>query len=176
MSALREPVPFEVYGAGVYLHGTKAELAVGDPLAPGLESNFETGRVMSYVYFSATLDAAVWGAELASGEGRGRRLHVFVQQLTRDAPAPAGVTAPDHEEASSYPWGIRALRPTHPVPMSLRCCEVACADGRVGNDLHRGDDDRGCEVKKRVPSLDRRHSGSDEDRILRVVVNPGRRV
>ena len=72
MSALREPVPFEVYEAGVYLHGTKAELAVGDLLVPGRESNFETGRVMNYVYFSATLDAAVWGAELASGEGRGR--------------------------------------------------------------------------------------------------------
>ena len=27
---------------------------------------------MNYVYFSATLDAAVWGAELASGEGPGR--------------------------------------------------------------------------------------------------------
>jgi rifampin ADP-ribosylating transferase len=72
MSALREPVPFEVYEAGVYLHGTKAELAVGGLLAPGHESNFETGRVMNHVYFSATLDAAVWGAELASGEGRGR--------------------------------------------------------------------------------------------------------
>ena len=72
MSGLREPVPFEVYEAGVYLHGTKADLAVGDLLAPGRESNFEAGRVMNYVYFSATLDAAVWGAELAGGEGRGR--------------------------------------------------------------------------------------------------------
>jgi rifampin ADP-ribosylating transferase len=72
MNALREPVPFEVYEAGVYLHGTKAELAVGDLLFPGRESNFEAGRVMNYVYFSATLDAAVWGAELAGGEGRGR--------------------------------------------------------------------------------------------------------
>jgi rifampin ADP-ribosylating transferase len=27
---------------------------------------------MNYVYFSATLDAATWGAELASGEGRAR--------------------------------------------------------------------------------------------------------
>ena len=72
MGALREPVPFEVYDAGVYLHGTKAELVVGDLLVPGRESNFETGRMMNYVYFSATLDAAVWGAELASGEGRGR--------------------------------------------------------------------------------------------------------
>jgi rifampin ADP-ribosylating transferase len=72
VSALREPVPFEVYEEGVYLHGTKADLAVGDLLAPGRESNFEAGRVMNYVYFSATLDAAVWGAELASGEGHGR--------------------------------------------------------------------------------------------------------
>ena len=72
MSAFREPVPFEVYDAGVYLHGTKAELAVGDLLVPGRESNFERGRMMNYVYFSATLDAAVWGAELAGGEGRGR--------------------------------------------------------------------------------------------------------
>ncbi|MGZ8740200.1 MAG: NAD(+)--rifampin ADP-ribosyltransferase [Gaiellaceae bacterium] len=72
MSALREPVPFEVYEEGVYLHGTKAELAVGDLLASGRESNFDAGRVMNYVYFSETLDAAVWGAELASGEGPGR--------------------------------------------------------------------------------------------------------
>src|ERR1051326_3056321 len=72
MSAQREPVPFEVYEAGVYLHGTKADLAVGDLLVAGCESNFEAGRVMNYVYFTATLDAAVWGAELASGDGQGR--------------------------------------------------------------------------------------------------------
>jgi rifampin ADP-ribosylating transferase len=72
MGALREPVPFEVYEVGVYLHGTKAALAVGDLLVAGRESNFEADRVMNYVYFTATLDAAVWGAELAGGEGRGR--------------------------------------------------------------------------------------------------------
>ena len=72
VSERREPVPFEVYEPGVYLHGTKADLAVGDLLIPGRESNFEAGRVMNYVYFTATLDAATWGAELASGEGRGR--------------------------------------------------------------------------------------------------------
>ena len=72
MSAPSEPVPFEVYEPGVYLHGTKADLAVGEMLVSGRESNFEAGRVMNYVYFTATLDAAVWGAELASGEGRGR--------------------------------------------------------------------------------------------------------
>jgi rifampin ADP-ribosylating transferase len=58
--------------AGMYLHGTKAELTVGDLLVSGRESNFEAGRVMNYVYFTATLDAAVWGAELAGGDGQGR--------------------------------------------------------------------------------------------------------
>lgn len=72
MNEVVEPVPFEVYQAGVYLHGTKADLAVGEVLVPGRESNFEAGRVMNYVYFTETLDAATWGAELAVGAGRGR--------------------------------------------------------------------------------------------------------
>jgi len=65
-------VPFEVYEPGLYLHGTKADLGVGEMVVSGRESNFEAGRVMNYVYFTATLDAATWGAELASGEGPGR--------------------------------------------------------------------------------------------------------
>jgi rifampin ADP-ribosylating transferase len=72
LSDKREPVPFEVYEPGMYLHGTKANLALGEQLVPGRASNFEEGRVMNYVYFTATLDAATWGAELASGEGPGR--------------------------------------------------------------------------------------------------------
>lgn len=72
MSPAEAPVPFEVFQAGVYLHGTKADLAVGELLVPGRESNFEEGRVMNYVYFTATLDAATWAAELAAGEGCGR--------------------------------------------------------------------------------------------------------
>ncbi|QFG68513.1 NAD(+)--rifampin ADP-ribosyltransferase [Ornithinimicrobium pratense] len=71
-SEAREPVPFEVHEPGVYLHGTKADLCVGDLLAAGRESNFQAGRTMHYVYFTQTLDAATWGAELAAGEGRGR--------------------------------------------------------------------------------------------------------
>jgi rifampin ADP-ribosylating transferase len=72
MSAWGELVPFEVYEPGVYLHGTKADLELGEMLVPGRESNFEEGRVMNHVYFTATLDAAVWGAELAAGQGPGR--------------------------------------------------------------------------------------------------------
>ena len=81
MSATDEPVPFEVHEPGVYLHGTKADLAVGELLVPGRDSNFEDGRVMNHVYFTATLDAATWGAELAAGPGRGR---IYVVEPTGD--------------------------------------------------------------------------------------------
>ncbi|TFD93398.1 NAD(+)--rifampin ADP-ribosyltransferase [Cryobacterium lactosi] len=66
------PIPFEVHESGALFHGTKADLAVGDVLVPGRESNFAAGRIMNHVYLTATLDAATWGAELAAGQGRGR--------------------------------------------------------------------------------------------------------
>ena len=54
-----------------FYHGTKADLAVGDLIEPGFGSNF-ADRALKHIYFSATLEAATWGAELARGEGRGR--------------------------------------------------------------------------------------------------------
>jgi rifampin ADP-ribosylating transferase len=55
-----------------YYHGTKASLAPGDLIGPGYSSNYGTRKAAAYVYLSATLDAAIWGAELAVGDGRGR--------------------------------------------------------------------------------------------------------
>ncbi|HNR56539.1 MAG TPA: NAD(+)--rifampin ADP-ribosyltransferase [Flavobacteriales bacterium] len=55
-----------------FQHGTKADLRIGDLIEPGFNSNYGQRRNAKYVYFSATLDAATWGAELAVGEGRGR--------------------------------------------------------------------------------------------------------
>ncbi|MCW2811518.1 MAG: arr [Friedmanniella sp.] len=69
---MEQPKPFEVHESGAWLHGTKADLAVGDLLVAGLRSNFGGGRTANHVYVTATLDAATWGAELAVGEGRGR--------------------------------------------------------------------------------------------------------
>ena len=57
---------------GPFYHGTKVGLEVGELLIPGHGSNFEDGRMSNNIYFSATLDAATWGAELARGEGPGR--------------------------------------------------------------------------------------------------------
>ena len=56
---------------GPFYHGTRADLATGDLLSPGFTSNFAE-RKLSWIYFSATLDAAIWGCELAKGEGRER--------------------------------------------------------------------------------------------------------
>lgn len=40
---------------------------------PGYLSNYEEGRTAKYVYFTVTLDAAIWGgAELASGNAKER--------------------------------------------------------------------------------------------------------
>lgn len=55
-----------------FYHGTKADLKPGDLIGPGFSSNYGQRKKASYVYLTATLDAAVWGAELAVGEGRGR--------------------------------------------------------------------------------------------------------
>jgi len=55
----------------IFYHGTKADLAIGDLIAPGFGSNF-VERELKHVYFTATLEAATWGAELAKGDGRGR--------------------------------------------------------------------------------------------------------
>jgi Rifampin ADP-ribosyl transferase len=55
-----------------FFHGTRADLKPGDLIAPGYHSNYGQRKQAAYVYLTATLDAATWGAELASGEGPGR--------------------------------------------------------------------------------------------------------
>ncbi|MDR6672880.1 NAD(+)--rifampin ADP-ribosyltransferase [Xanthomonas sp. 1678] len=55
-----------------YYHGTKADLQLGDLIEPGYASNYGKRKPAAFVYLTATLDAAIWGAELAMGEGRGR--------------------------------------------------------------------------------------------------------
>jgi hypothetical protein len=75
------PVTFErcAHVEGPFFHGTKSALAVGDELIPGFGSNFQAGRVSNNIYFSALVDTAVWGAELATAlAGDGERGHVYV--------------------------------------------------------------------------------------------------
>lgn len=62
---------YAIDATGPFYHGTRADLAPGDLLAPGFASNY-ADRKLSWIYFSGTLDAAIWGCELAKGEGRQR--------------------------------------------------------------------------------------------------------
>lgn len=62
------PTPF----AQTYFHGTKAELKLGDFITVGYNSNFGQHKNAKYIFLTATLDAAIWGAELAIGEGKER--------------------------------------------------------------------------------------------------------
>ncbi len=66
-------------GTETYYHGTKAVLAPGDLIVAGHASNYGKRRIARYVYLSATLEAATWGAELALGEGRGR---IYIVEAT----------------------------------------------------------------------------------------------
>jgi rifampin ADP-ribosylating transferase len=86
MTSPQPPTPFEVHESGKLLHGTKADLKVGDVLTPGRASNFEEGRQTNYVYVTETLDAAAWGAELAQGDGPGRIYIVEVDGELEDDP------------------------------------------------------------------------------------------
>ena len=55
-----------------FYHGTKADLKPGDLIGPGYDSNYGKRKKAAFVYLTATLNAATWGAELALGEGCGR--------------------------------------------------------------------------------------------------------
>ena len=62
------PTPF----AQTYFHGTRSDLKVGDLIEVGFNSNYGQRKNAKYIFLTATLDAAIWGAELAFGEGRER--------------------------------------------------------------------------------------------------------
>ena len=55
-----------------FYHGTRADLKPGDLIAAGYNSNYGARKQASWVYLTGTLDAAIWGAELAAGDGRER--------------------------------------------------------------------------------------------------------
>ncbi len=79
------PVTFDHYDhvTGPFFHGTRHAVEVGTLLVPGHRSNFQEGRIANHVYFSALVETAVWGAELATAlAGIPERGHVYVVEPT----------------------------------------------------------------------------------------------
>ena len=62
-----------------FYHGTKANLKRGDLIEPGYNSNYGKRKKAAYIYLTGTLNAAIWGAELALGESPGR---IYVVEAT----------------------------------------------------------------------------------------------
>jgi hypothetical protein len=71
MGSYEEQITFPDLSQAFY-HGTRADLKPGDEISAGYQSNYGTRKKANHVYFSASLDAAAWGAELAIGKGPGR--------------------------------------------------------------------------------------------------------
>lgn len=61
----------DVLDNGPFFHGTKAALKIGDLLKPQYLSNYQAKK-SNHIYFTATLDAAKWGAELAASKSKER--------------------------------------------------------------------------------------------------------
>lgn len=100
------PVTFEhcAHVTGPFFHGTRFALRPGEELVPGRDSNFQQGRVSNNIYFTAALETAVWGAELATAlAGSDERGHIYeVQPLGpfEDDPNVTNKTAPGNPTRS----------------------------------------------------------------------------
>lgn len=72
-------------------HGTRVDLKPGDLIEPGHPPDAdERDRMTAHVYLTPSLDAAIWAAELAVGEGLGRVYIVEPIGQIENAPELAG--------------------------------------------------------------------------------------
>lgn len=69
--------------SALFYHGTRADLKVGDLIEAGYVANFGDRNKSTYVYLTGTLDAAIWGAELARGDGSRQNLCRRTDRLDR---------------------------------------------------------------------------------------------
>jgi hypothetical protein len=72
--------------AQTYFHGTKADLKIGDLIEVGFNSNYGQRKNAKYIFLSATLDASIWGAELAFGTEKERIYLVEPKGTIEDDP------------------------------------------------------------------------------------------
>ena len=86
-------------------HGTRVDLKPGDVIWPREPSIVGEGEAMTtYVYLTPNLDAAIWEAEIAVGEGDGRVYIVEPVGLIEDASDLTNQKSPSHP---SMTWRSR---------------------------------------------------------------------
>lgn len=96
---------------GPFFHGTKTTFADGDQLVPGQPSIYHEGRISNHVYFSALLEPAAWGAELATAlAGSEKRGHIYAVEPTGPFEDDPNVTN------KKFPGNVtRSYRTQHPM-------------------------------------------------------------
>jgi hypothetical protein len=124
-SSTHVPVTYErcEHIEGPFYHGTKSALEAGDDLVPGYGSNFQEGRVSNHIYFTALVDTAAWGAELATAlaAGSGERGRIYVVE-------PLGPFEDDPNVTNKrFPGNVtQSYRTRHPLHV---VCEVDSWEG-----------------------------------------------
>jgi len=89
-------------GSQCFYHGTRADLKPGDLVEPGHPPDAgEQEGMTAHVYLTSDLDAAIWAAELAGGEGPGRIYIVEPTGQIEDAPEPTDQQSPGYPTMSS---------------------------------------------------------------------------
>lgn len=109
-----------------FFHGTKADLNPGDVIKAGHHSNYGNRAIADYVYFSGTLNAAIWGAELAWGEQTGR---IYVVEATGPVEADPDLT--DKKFPGNPTLSYRSKEPLRVIG------EVIHWQGHSAEELHR---------------------------------------
>jgi len=107
------PVTFESCSRvrGPFFHGTATDFEIGDDVVPGQGSNYHEGRTSNHVYFSALLEPAVWGAELAAARrGISGSERIYVVEPTGPFEDDPNVTN------KKFPGNVtRSYRTRHPM-------------------------------------------------------------
>ena len=102
-----------------FYHGTRADLKTGDLIAAGYSSNYGARKQASWVYLTGTLDAAIWGAELATADGR-ERIYIVEPTGPIVGPQPDGQEIPGQSNAVlSLPRAAPGRGRGHGVARSL---------------------------------------------------------
>ncbi|MFA6977884.1 MAG: NAD(+)--rifampin ADP-ribosyltransferase [Ignavibacteriaceae bacterium] len=82
-----------------FYHGTRTELKPGDLIKPGNNLDVDgRDKMTTYVYLTPNLDAAIWEAEIAVGEGSGRVYMVEPIGEVED------VSNLSHQKSQGHPW------------------------------------------------------------------------
>ena len=95
---------------GPFFHGTASTFGLGDHIVPGHVSNYHDVR-SNHVYFSALLEPAIWGAELAAAlRGNGDVGRIYVVEPTGPFEDDPNVTN------KKFPGNVtRSYRTRHPM-------------------------------------------------------------